>query len=104
MHKLLKSYLTEKKQFVNFREHESDWKGVEVEVPQSSALGLLLFLVYKNDLQNNNNSLKVLNFAKNTLLHTTFKKTVIKQTLHTLIQKLIIYQNVKGQQTWTKYW
>ena len=28
MHKLIKSYLTERKQFVNFGGHESDWEGV----------------------------------------------------------------------------
>ena len=36
-------------------------------------LGPLLFMVYINDLQNNT-SLKVLNFADNTLLYTRFKK------------------------------
>ena len=29
MHKLIKSYLTERKQFVNFGGYESDWEGVE---------------------------------------------------------------------------
>ena len=33
MHKLLKSYLSERKKFVNFGVHESDWEGVEVGVP-----------------------------------------------------------------------
>ena len=73
MHNLIKSYLTERKQFVNFGGHESDWEGVEVGVPQGSVLGPLLFLVYINDLQNNT-SLNVLNFADDTLLYTTFKK------------------------------
>ena len=56
--KLLKSLLTERKQFVNLRGHESGWEGVEVEVQQDSVLGSLLFLVYTKDPQNNT-SLKV---------------------------------------------
>ena len=42
-------------------------------MPQCSVLGELLFFVYIND-QQNSTSLKVLNFADNTLIYATFKK------------------------------
>ena len=67
MQLLIKSYLTERKQFVKFCGYESTCEKIHVGVPQGSVLGPLLFLIHINDLQNNTN-LKVLNFADDTLL------------------------------------
>ena len=78
MFKLLESYLSERKQFVDFGGYVSTCKSIDIGVPQGLVLGPLLFLVYINNLQNNT-TLKVLNFADDTLLYTTLKKNTYQQ-------------------------
>ena len=50
--KLLSSYLTYRKQFVNFNRLHSELKDIKYGVPQGSSLGPLLFLIYVGDLRN----------------------------------------------------
>ena len=87
MHQLLQSYLTNRKQFVNFGGFTSKCEKIDIGVPQGSVLGPLLFLIYINDLQNNTN-LKVLNFADDTLLYSTFNKTTYKKDITSLNSEL----------------
>ena len=47
----LKSFLENRKQYVNLLGHSSSGKTVTCVVLQSSTLGTLLFLIYINDLQ-----------------------------------------------------
>ena len=52
---LMKSYLEDRKQYVQFDESISEMKAMHKRVPQGSILGPLLFLIYINDILNSSN-------------------------------------------------
>ena len=67
----LKSYLSDRKQFVSINVYNSDLMPVIYGVPQGFVLGPLLFLIYINDLHKTILYCKVHHFADDTnLLHT----------------------------------
>ena len=69
----LKSYLTNRMQYVNFNGFESDRLLLDCGVPQGSVLGPTLFLLYINDLCKVSESLKFILFADDTNIFYTNK-------------------------------
>ena len=62
----MKSYLSNRLQFVQYNNTCSSYKTIQCGVPQGSILGPLLFLLYINDLGNVSNILELILFADDT--------------------------------------
>ena len=64
--KLLKSYLSNRTQYVHYNSHDSDKKTITHGVPQDSMLGPLLFFFYINDFSRSYDLLFSISFADDT--------------------------------------
>ena len=62
----LSSYLSDRKQYVNVNDVNSDMLDVRCGVPQGSILGPTLFILYINDLHNVSKLLEFILFADDT--------------------------------------
>ena len=62
------SYLTDRKQFIQYEDTSSDLLSILVGVPQGSILGPLIFLIYINDARNATSALNFIHFADDTNL------------------------------------
>ena len=68
-HKLIKSYLTNRKQYTSLSGAHSTMNDITTGVPQGSILGPLLFIIYINDLPNSCNILTPIIYADDTTLY-----------------------------------
>ena len=62
-----KSYLTDRKQYVDVNGHESTLLNIDYGVPQGSILGPLMYLIYVNDIYNSCEG-NIMSFADDTTL------------------------------------
>ena len=67
--KLLKSYMSNRKQYVKYNVNKSGFKEIKTGVPQGSSLGPLLFCIYINDLSTISNTLKCIMYADDTTIY-----------------------------------
>ena len=84
----IEQWLTDRKQRVVVVGEVSSWKSVLSGVPQGSVLGLILCLVYINDLEKGVTG-KLLKFADDTKLFRKTKEFGDKQKLQNNIDKLV---------------
>ena len=87
-----KSYLSNRKQFVNHNGESSQLQCITSGVPQGSVLGPLLFLIYINDLPNISNILEFYLFADDTNIYYE------ADTLEKL--EIIVNRELKKLRTW----
>ena len=64
-----KNYLTDRKQYVHYRNKNSSSERIECGVPQGSVLGPLLFMIYTNDLPDSLSGAKSILFADDTTIY-----------------------------------
>ena len=79
---MLHSYLTNRKQFIKCCDQNTNLEVLECSVPKGSILGLLLFLMFVNDLKKSTKLLDRM-FADDTNLYYTYKNIkVLFETVH----------------------
>ena len=64
-----RSYLSDRSQYVTYRDTHSKYYRVTCGVPQGSVLGPLLFIIYTNDLPNSLKNSKSILFADDTTIY-----------------------------------
>lgn len=70
---LIKSYLSDRQQVVNWNGVNSKEKNINIGVPQGSILGPIFFIIYTNDLPKSIDNSEVFTYADDTTILTTGK-------------------------------
>ena len=68
---LFKNYLTNRKQYVEFEDAQSDRLNISTGVPQGSIIGPLLFIIYINDFAQSSPKFNFIMYADDTTLSST---------------------------------
>ena len=72
----IKSFLTNRKQFVSVGDSASEILDTKMGVPQGSTLGPLFFILYINDMCNSFENLKIVHFADDSTIHTPLNRNM----------------------------
>ena len=91
---LMKSYLEDRKQFVQFDKCISEMKAIHKGVPQGSILGPLLFLIYINDIPNSSNLFNFLMYADDTTLFCCL------EDIDSVNKELVLNRKLKNVHLW----
>lgn len=94
--KWFRSYLTDRKQKVSFKNAQSDYENVKYGVPQGSILGPLLFLLFVNDLPLHTNVMTDLYADDATIYDIRTSKEEIERKLQTAVINLASWCKKNG--------
>ena len=87
---LLKSYLSNWKQYVSLKGFDSEVRDITCGVPQGSSLGLLLLLLYINDFRLCLSETSSGHFADDTfILYNSMKPKTIETIVHTELKRVV---------------
>ena len=85
---LLKSYLTDRYQYVEYKSARSPTKSIITGVPQGSILGTLLFLIYINDLPMVSQIFDMIMYADDTTLYCNINRDISDQDINAELKKV----------------
>ena len=97
---LIKSYLTDRNQFVQIDNTKSSILHLKTGVPQGSILGPLLFLIYINDFPRASNYFSFIMYADNTTLSSTLPN--IKNSHDQIIAEQLINTELNKIDEWLR--
>ena len=93
---LIRNYLTNRFQYVQFENSESDLLEIKTGIPQGSILGPLFFSIMINDLVNSSNKFKFLMYADDTTIYFNLEDFPIEN------RELLINNELEKVNKWLK--
>ncbi len=94
---LIKSYLTNRHQYVNYNNCNSDILEIKTGIPQGSILGPLFFSIYINDIIHSSNIFSFLMYADDTTLYCTledFPNNNLVNSINSELNKINIWLKI----------
>ena len=86
---ILKNYLSNRSQYVEFNGHISNTLPISTGVPQGSILGPLLFLIYVNDLPLVSHIFDMSMYTDDTTLYCNINQNITAKTINRELKKLV---------------